>query len=272
MDDFKKLKRYLANELFGENVHLTAEKRELMGYASPIHWHNYFELEIMLEGEADYMLNGRVYKATKGTVFLMTPIDFHSFTAKEKFKIINISFDEEMLTERMLSTLTKKKLKHYLKLNLEELDRFIKASELLIHEYETNSFCQAQLCEYIILSLLTSDEMINQKTEHSIQESGIRKAILYLDLHFRENITLGKLADISGFNPTYFSELFKQITGENFSERLSTLRINYAKTLLKNGFTVTDACYSSGFGSVSNFLTAFKRKCGVTPSYYKQNQ
>ena len=141
----------------------------------------------------------------------------------------------------------------------------------MIYECETDGNCKSQLCEYILFSFLNSQSNNPVKKDETMQLKGIGKAIFYLELHFREDVSLKKLADISGFNTTYFSELFRNVTGENFSERLATLRINYAKSLLKKGFPVTEVCFSSGFGSLSNFLTTFKKKCNISPSEYKKS-
>jgi len=272
MDNLKFYKRYTTTEQFGKNIHITAQKRELHHHDSPVHWHNYFEIEFILSGTASYMQNGKEYTAEEGHIHFLTPVDFHSFKAEDNLTLINISFDEEMLTDRMLSLLTNKNFKKIHNTQKSDFDRLVKACELLIHECETDGKCKSQLCEYIFFSFfdLNSDKLTNNTDISELK--GISKALFYLELHFREDISLKKLADISGFNTTYFSELFRTVTGENFTERLATLRINYAKNLLKNGFTVTDACFSSGFGSLSNFLAVFKKRCGVTPSYYKQNQ
>ena len=266
MEELKNFIRYKAVEMFGENTHITAEKRTTSH--SSVHWHNYFEIEIVTSGEAEYMMDGVIYTATEGCVFLMTPVNYHSIKTKNKLDFINISFDEEMLTDKMLLLLSNKNLNKVFLLKNAEFKRLVSASNLLIHECETDGCCKNQLCEYIVFSLLKNNKN-NETNNVSSQPASIGKAILYLDLHFREDVTLTKLAEISGFNATYFGELFRQVTGETFTERLTNLRINYSKTLLKNGFSVTDACFSSGFGSLSNFLAVFKRKCGITPSQYK---
>ena len=80
----------------------------------------------------------------------------------------------------------------------------------------------------------------------------------------------GEIIIAYGFNPSYFSELFRHATGESFSARLSKLKIRYAKTLLSQGFSVTDSCYRSGFGSTNNFLYTFKKLEGISPSEYKK--
>ena len=91
-----------------------------------------------------------------------------------------------------------------------------------------------------------------------------------MELHFKERISLSQLADEAGYHPTYFSELFKRTTGETYIEALTKLRVGYARTLLAGGFSVSEVCYMSGFGSLSGFATAFKRLCHMSPRAYKQ--
>ena len=92
-----------------------------------------------------------------------------------------------------------------------------------------------------------------------------------MELHFREDISLASIAAEVGYHPAYFSELFKRTTGETFMESLTKLRIGYARSMLLSGFSVSDACFLSGFGSLSNFLEMFKRNCKITPSEYRKN-
>ena len=86
-----------------------------------------------------------------------------------------------------------------------------------------------------------------------------------------KKITLEDISAAAGYHPTYFSELFAKITGETYSNMLTNLRIGHAKSMLANGFSVSDACFLSGFGSLSNFLEIFKKKCKMSPREYKKH-
>jgi AraC-like DNA-binding protein len=56
------------------------------------------------------------------------------------------------------------------------------------------------------------------------------------------------------------------------SEYLLNVKIEKAKKLLKyTDHAITEICYLCGFSSASYFTQAFKRKTGVSPSYYKKN-
>ena len=236
-----------------------------------LHWHNYFELEIILSGSGTHILNGVRYPITKGSAYLLTPTDFHAMESDNTIRLVNISFTEEILTEKMLSGLISAGTGKVFQLNDEDYRRLTMAAQLLQHECDTGGPCKQQLCEYLLSSLFRSNPSAFPVSFGSGHLTGIKKAILYLELHFREQISLTALADQAGLTPGYFSELFRQLTGESYTERLNTLRISYARTLLSNGLSVSEACFASGFGSLSNFLSTFKRKCGMTPSEYKKS-
>ena len=79
-----------------------------------------------------------------------------------------------------------------------------------------------------------------------------------------------EVAAAAGYHPTYFSQLFSAVTGETYIDMLTRLRLGHAKSMLANGFSVSDSCFQSGFGSLSNFLEIFKRKCKTTPNEYRK--
>ena len=237
-----------------------------------LHWHNYFELEVIISGSGTHILNGIRYPITKGSAYLLTPTDFHAIETDETIRLINISFTEEILTEKMLSSLISAGTSKVFHLTGEDYRRVTMAVQLLQHECDSGGPCKQQLCEYLLSSLFRSNPSAFPVSFGSNHLTGIKKAILYLELHFREQISLTALADQAGLTPGYFSELFRQLTGESYTERLNTLRISYARTLLSNGLSVSEACFASGFGSLSNFLATFKSRCGMTPSAFKKSQ
>lgn len=247
--------------------HIQVEKHRFSAY--PLHWHDYFEIEIIAEGSGVCRFNGERYPLSKGEAYLLTPLDFHEIEACSSVELINISFDETLLSESMRAALYSANFSKLRKFEGESYDRFINAAKLLCHEYESKGPCVIQLLEYM-LSRFLSQTPNASSIGNQDQLAGIKPALEYIELHFRDRITLEKLASISGYNPTYFSERFRKMTGENYIDRLTALRINYAKGLLANGLSVTEACYASGFGSLSNFLAVFKKKCGLPPSEYRK--
>lgn len=260
--------RHIPADHFDRGQHICVQSHSLRD--CPVHWHTYFEIEIITSGSGTHLLNGVGYPIAQGSAYLLTPTSFHQILADSPIQLLNISFDEEVLTDRMLSSLISAGTGRKFLLEGDCYKRAVMTARLLQHECKTDGPCKQQLCEYLLSTLFRSGPVDGTPHGESDNLTGIRKAILYLELHFREPLTLSFLANQAGLTPGYFSELFRQLTGETYTERLNTLRIGYAKTLLNSGLSVTEACYASGFGSPSNFLSTFKRKCHMTPSDYQK--
>lgn len=268
MKEYKSLPRLMTGDKIG-NRHVAVEKHISLDY--PLHWHNYFEIEIIIDGTGSYIFNGTTYSISKGDVYLLTPVDFHEIKASSPVELINISFDEMWLSENMRTFLYTTDFTKPRRFDIHDYERLLMAAELLRHECEADAPCINQLLEYLLSRFVQCEILRSESVANQLHLSGIKKAVAYIELHFREKVTLQQISAMSGYNPTYFSELFRKLTGETFIERLTSLRINYAKALLTSGLSVTDACFESGFGSLSNFLAVFKAKCGMSPSEYRKN-
>ena len=99
----------------------------------------------------------------------------------------------------------------------------------------------------------------------------IRNAMDYMEKNLSREITLNEVAEYAGISPVYFSQLFKQQTGENFSEYLNKIRINKAKRLLEEtNLKIYEVAYSSGFNQPQYFIKIFKEMVGMTPLDYRK--
>ena len=111
------------------------------------------------------------------------------------------------------------------------------------------------------------------RTSDQVEElSPMRRAILYIETHFRESPTLADAAAEACLSAVYFGNQFKKVMGETFISYLNSRKVSCAMMLLERGASVTEACYSAGFGSLSGFLYTFKKKTGLTPAEYKRLQ
>ncbi len=67
----------------------------------------------------------------------------------------------------------------------------------------------------------------------------------------------------------HFSRRFRAIYGETPYAYLMTRRVERAKALLRQGFSVTDACFAVGSTSLGSFSARFSEIVGVSPSQYR---
>jgi AraC-like DNA-binding protein len=79
-------------------------------------------------------------------------------------------------------------------------------------------------------------------------------------------LSLTTIAREIGMSPFHFARVFRELEGEPPHRYLLTVRLEDAAARLRSGASVTDACFASGFGSLSHFITTFRRRYGTRPS------
>ena len=71
----------------------------------------------------------------------------------------------------------------------------------------------------------------------------------------------------------YLGQVFKRETGKPYTQYITELRIDRAKSLLLSGdMSISDISNALGFNDYFYFLKTFKRVTGVTPKQYRQEQ
>lgn len=260
-------KRILVENTANSRERLLIRKKELHNY--DLHWHDCFEIELILSGKASQVLNGKKYEMSRGVIYLLNPTDFHSVES-ENAVVYNIMFSEKLLDEAVLKKILS--IDKNIIFQLDEHD--LKNAEFLISQMLYEFENKAEFSEFVIENLMEClFVMILRKCEFSLEESiedeniGIRKAILYMHSRFRENPSMALVAQVAGFNKNYFSGLFHSATGKTYKEYLNALKLEHAKKLtLSSNISVTEICYASGFNSLTNFLRAFKNLYGISPA------
>ncbi|WP_319559278.1 response regulator [Marispirochaeta sp.] len=124
-----------------------------------------------------------------------------------------------------------------------------------------------RLCA-LVKNLLKSMAESRSQTE----SRPIREARRYIVDHFHENgISLEQVAEQVGLNPSYFSLMFKRETGSGFLESLTTVRIDYAKELLRSSkHTIAQVASAVGYSDTRYFTRLFRRMVGIKPSEFRK--
>ena len=105
--------------------------------------------------------------------------------------------------------------------------------------------------------------------KHSDTER-MNKVHAYVMKNFREKITLEEVAALANMTPSSFSRYFKTHANKTFSEFLTGIRIGYScKLLIEKKMNITQACYESGFNTLSHFNRQFKSHTSWTPVAYR---
>lgn len=104
----------------------------------------------------------------------------------------------------------------------------------------------------------------------SVETKVIRSVKKYIETHFAEDVSLEDAADHVNLNYVYLSRLFKQETGENFTDYLTSIRIEKAKELLSETHQKgCKICEKIGYRNPKYFYKIFKKRTGFTTSEYR---
>lgn len=117
------------------------------------------------------------------------------------------------------------------------------------------------------LAMLTNQIFVQQQ---NAEPPVITRAKEFIKQHQTEDISLGQVAKAVNTSTFYFCKMFKKVTGINFTDYVSRVRIENAKNLLLNpNLRVSEIAYEVGFQSLTHFNRVFKKVLGQSPTEYR---
>lgn len=100
----------------------------------------------------------------------------------------------------------------------------------------------------------------------------ILKAVEYVKVHSRDDISIGDVADHAGFSLDYFNRIFLTHTGFTVMAYINYIRLKDAAVALRHtDRPVLDIALDAGYDSHEGFTKAFTKRYGVSPSKYRKN-
>lgn len=226
-----------------------------------LHFHSNIELCLVLEGEIEVWINDQHRTLRQGELSVAWSYDAHAYRTPTH----SVS----------LSTIIPPRLYHeFLPLlaNRHTRDSFVGDPVL----FETIRSCVRAAAAsddelvrkgyvYVILGTLLSH--MHPKAEAPPTDPQLSSGVLlYLNEHFREDLTLDSVAHALGYHPNYLSHIFKSTLHVGFHQYLTLLRLRDAVLLMKDEEkSITDCAFESGFQSLRTFYRAFQVEFGCTP-------
>lgn len=113
-------------------------------------------------------------------------------------------------------------------------------------------------------------EIPYQNRLHRKEQERLSRIYDLIDSRYQEHVSIDEAAAAANMGPEAFCRYFKKMTRLTFVEFLNHYRINQSKRLLRQGKTITAACYGSGFESLSYFNRVFKKHSGESPSAFRK--
>ena len=99
--------------------------------------------------------------------------------------------------------------------------------------------------------------------------SMIYRSLDYMNERLHEEVTLADCAAQVHLSVSYYTFLFKKVTGQTFVQYLTQERIKRAKAMLIDGMPVQDVAASVGYEERRYFSDVFKKITGMTPTAFR---
>ena len=243
-------------------------------YIREKHWHRSIEIFAVQEGELDFILDTTHYHLGEGefiivnsnevhaihanrpnhTIVLQIPLNqFASYFTGEQF--IWFSHSERTYDEQVACLIFRMYKVYRMQTDgydFEILSMFYQLLHILVKKYR---------------KLDVQDELL--KSNQQLNRLGMITS--YLKDHYMEDISLGKLAGIFGYSPSYLSKMFARYAGINYKDYLQNIRLEHAvKDLENTDKQIVDIAFDHGFANSKAFTNLFRKRYGMLTSEYRK--
>lgn len=235
-------------------------------YDYPAHIHQFAELVVVLEGEIVININGHEEIARAGDMALIEPFAVHGFQTPQSCKVWIAVFSNTLLSD-FSAELTRESARAVF---TPTKSLFAYIADHLVEPPDGRSVRETRVALCAIFE--EYKRLVPSKTE-SEHKHVVSAIFLYMNAHFREELTLCSLANALGYSPGYISHALSTIPNMNFNSILASLRVEYAKNLLLTcDWPVLDIALESGFSNERSFHRSFQKLVGTSPLVYKRTQ
>jgi len=239
----------------------------------PRHFHETFVIEVVESGVDEFYCKGDKHTAIAGKIVLFNPFEVHT----------GCSVGNQPLTYRSMYPAPE--------LLLEVVSQ-LEGRDHALPFFSDNVICDIGLAKTFLRTHKTLEKGGDTLKLHSrlfdtlsaiiirhadknyrlrpIQDknTAVKHAKEYLNKNYSENITLNRLAQVSGISPFYLLRAFHCTIGLPPYEYLVNLRVEQAKKLLVRDYSIAQVAYETGFYDQSHLNRHFKHIVGVTPGQY----
>lgn len=140
--------------------------------------------------------------------------------------------------------------------------------DIMRREHHLHEARGSALIHTMLMQLL---EISGGSSVSSVGNTPVDLAIRFIQSHLTENLSVNYIAAQIGYSSSRFTTLFQQELGISPYHFILQTRIKHSKQLLQcSNMTVQEIAFRSGFNSVANFCTVFRRETGKTPNEFRR--
>lgn len=268
------LEKDLAFTIRGTAKLLNAARARYGGdWHSVPHIHNHMELFFILGGKGQFLIDDQLYPVDVNNLVIVNPNVTHTEVSlnAQPLEYIVLGIEGVELVTSDVSNGQFSILDHYESMDISScLRNILREMEQKNTGYE--DVCQAYM-EILIIRLMRSTALSVPTEPQTLsvnrQCAAVRR---YIDLHFKETLTLEQLAEEAHMNKFYLAHAFKREYGISPINYMISRRIEESKYLLaETDLSMSQIAQLLGFSSLSYFSQVFRRTQEISPKEYRQS-
>lgn len=236
-----------------------------------MHCHESIELYFLLEGECEFIVDGKNYTLKPGNIIFIPPRITHKaiYNAKKPGARFVISCDVCFFSKQIQELFPT--FDHY----FETIPNALGNAEELFRKIHQEYKNPDEFSDYAIgshLAALIALLFRAKKNHHMVQvkckSNFIETTVSYIKENYSKHVTLDDAAKNAAVSTTYLSRSFKKETGFRFNEYLVLYRLMQAEAMLVEypDKSILEIAYECGFNDSNYFTIRFKKKYGYTPT------
>lgn len=238
------------------------------------HTHNHMEIFFIVGGKGQFMIEDRLLPVNANSIVIVNSNVTHTEVSLNvqplEYIVLGIEGIELGTDENSNG--------QYSILNPYESVEIAGCMRNILREMEQKNagyedVCQAYV-EILVIRLMRATAL-DFYTEAPVSSTNRQCAAIrrYIDLHFKENLTLEQLAEEGNMNKFYLSHAFKREYGISPINYMISKRIDESKYLLaETDLSMSQIAQMLGFSSLSYFSQVFRRTQEISPKEYRQSQ
>lgn len=234
--------------------------------------HNHFILHYVMHGKGIYSTGGNTFTILSGQAFLIFPGVVNLYTADktDPWTYLWIEFDglkaERYLTDAGFSL----KTPVYIPSSTEGAKELQKLLTNMLEQHDNSLQLIGTL--YLVLdTLIRTSGICRVPKDSSLREFYVHEALMYIDRHYKEDISVNQLADWCGIDRSYFGKIFRDTILITPQKYIIQYRMNVACGLLRDtSMSISEVSAEVGYSNQMNFSRAFRKEFGISPTRWKK--
>lgn len=237
---------------------------------SKLHYHNSYEMFIMINGSTTMLVNDKLVPADKRDIIFLKPNILHKNNGGAIHERYALHFTMNYLNTYFTDTAINSIIQNFDKDKLTFTSSAFAGIHELLNKIEHNEkYTYLYIAE--IMSIVENKKNIVQEKINR-NNSMVNSILEYIHSNYADISGLDDIANEIHITKQYMCQLFKKHTLVTVSDYLNNVRINNACEMLRSSdMNITETAMQCGYNSPMYFCKVFKKIVHMTPNEYKKH-